>query len=344
MSKVFFCKVQGNNRKEEISKIALNLLKHLVEKEKLTLEKEIPLKVHFGEKGNDAYISPESFNGIINFLKENSIESSYLETNVLYHGERTKSQSHVKLAKEHGFNQLPIVIADGEEGELYDEIEIEEKHFKKCKIAKNIANKNQIIFLSHFKGHIFAGFGGAIKQLAMGCASRGGKLAQHANSKPKVSYFKCKACGACVKNCPVNAISLKTKAKINKDTCIGCASCVGICGYKAIYTGWLASFFGSFNERLAEYAFAASKGKNHIYINFAINITKGCDCIGHKQKLLSPDIGIFASLDPVSIDMACIDIINKTNDKRIFKKGMLTLNYAEKIGVGKKEYELIEIL
>ncbi|MCJ7689156.1 MAG: DUF362 domain-containing protein [Clostridiaceae bacterium] len=340
---MYFKAIDSISKTEEISSAASELLDAVVKQEPISLEKFIPIKVHFGEKGNTTFIGSENFSGIINYLKKKNIESAYIETNVLYRGERTTREKHLKLAKEHGFTQLPIIIADGEHGEDFEEIEINKKNFNKCKIGKDIANKKQMIVISHFKGHALAGFGGAIKQLGMGCASRGGKLAQHANSIPKISFFKCKACNACAKICPENAITVDKKAKIDKDKCVGCASCMAICPYGAISNSWFASITKSFNERLAEYAYAASVNKNHIYITFAFNITRNCDCDGHNMKPIVTDVGVFASTDPVAIDKACLDVIDKNNSRTVFKRGRATLDYAEKIGLGSKEYELVEV-
>ena len=343
MGKVYFKAIDSYSKTEEISNAASELLKKLVEEEQISLEKFIPLKVHFGEKGNNTFIGAKNFSGIINYLKEKNIESAFIETNVLYRGERTTREKHLNLAREHGFTQIPVIIADGEHGEDYEEIEINKKNFDKCKIGKEIANKKQLIVISHFKGHVLAGFGGAIKQLAMGCASRGGKLAQHANSIPKISYLKCKACNACAKRCPENAITVDKKAKLDKDKCIGCALCMAVCPYGAISNSWFASISKSFKERLAEYAYAAAKDKNNIYITFAFNITRNCDCEGHNMKPIVDDVGVFASIDPVAIDKACLDVIDKNNGKTVFKRGRYTLDYAEKIGLGCIEYELVEV-
>ena len=343
MNKVYFKAIDSYSKTEEISNGTSELLEKLVKEENLSLEKFIPLKVHFGEKGNNTFIQSKNFGGIIDYLKKKNIESAYIETNVLYRGERTTKEKHLKLAKEHGFTELPVIIADGEHGEDFEDVEINKKNFDKCKIGKEIANKKQIIVISHFKGHALAGFGGSIKQLAMGCASRGGKLAQHANSIPKISSFKCKACNACVKTCPENAITVDKKAKIDKNNCVGCASCMAVCPYGAISNSWLASISKSFNERLAEYAYAAAKDKNNIYITFAFNITKNCDCDGHNMKPIVADVGIFASTDPVAIDKACLDVLDKNNGKTVFRRGRYTLDYAEKIGLGSKQYELVEI-
>lgn len=343
MNNVYFKAIDSYSKTEEISNVASELLKELVKKENLSLEKFIPLKVHFGEKGNSTFIKSENFGGIINYLNEKDIDSAFIETNVLYRGERTTREKHIKLAKEHGFTELPIIIADGEYGEDFEEIEINKKHFNKCKVGKEIANKKQLIIISHFKGHVLAGFGGAIKQLGMGCASRGGKLAQHANSIPKISLLKCKACSACAKKCPETAITVNRKAKIDKDKCIGCASCMAICPHDAISNSWIASISKSFNERLSEYAYAAAKDKNNIYITFAFNITRNCDCEGHSMKPIVADVGILASIDPVAIDKACLDIIDKNNGRTVFRRGRYTLDYSEKIGLGNKQYKLIEM-
>lgn len=343
MKKVYFKAIDSYSKTEEISIAAAEILNEIVKNENLKLEKFIPLKVHFGEKGNKTFIEPKNYIGIIDYLKERHIESAFIETNAIYKGERLTREKHINLAKEHGFIQLPIIIADGEYGEAFENVEINKKNFDKCKIGKEIVKQKQIIILSHFKGHALAGFGGAIKQLAMGCASRGGKLAQHSSSVPKINYFKCKACSACAVKCPENAIIINRKAKIDKKKCIGCASCMAICPHGAIYNSWLGSITRSFNEKLAEYAYAAAKDKNFIYITFAFNITRQCDCEGHSMKPIAKDIGLFASTDPVGIDEACLDTLDKTQGKIVFRRGRYTLEYAEKIGLGSRKYELVEV-
>ncbi|MDS0524232.1 DUF362 domain-containing protein [Clostridium sp. SHJSY1] len=343
MANVYFKSIDSYSKTKEINDAAKELLEIIEEKEGVTLNEFIPLKVHLGEKGNNTFIQPKNFDGIIDYLKEKEIDTAFIETNVLYKGQRNTIENHLRVAKEHDFTRIPVIIADGEMGEDYEEIEINKKHFDYCKIAKAVAKVDQIIVLSHFKGHALAGFGGAIKQLAMGCASKGGKLAQHANSIPKISSLKCKGCKACVNKCPEMAISMDKKAKIDKNKCVGCASCMATCQFGAISNSWLASLTKSFNERLAEYAYAAAKGKQNIYITFAFNITKNCDCEGHPMKPIAKDIGIFASIDPVAIDQASLDVLDKNEGKTVFKRGRNTLEYASSIGLGSREYELIEL-
>lgn len=343
MSKVYFSPIKNGTSIEEISDKGKEIFEMLVENERIKLEPTIPLKVHFGEKGNETFIAPKNYEGIIQYLQSHHIHSMFIETNVLYRGERTKRENHIQLAHEHGFTQLPIIIADGDHGEEYELVAVNQKNFKTCMLGKEYSKYKQLIVLSHFKGHIAAGFGGAIKQLAMGCASRGGKLAQHSNSIPKVNAIKCKACKVCAIHCPEDAIRFGKKAKIDKELCIGCASCIAVCPYNAISHSWMGSISKSFHEKLAEYALAVHQGRQNIYMNFVMNITRGCDCEGHKMKPFVDDLGIAVSLDPVALDTASIELLNKRDGRKVIKKGLHTLEYAEYIGLGSRSYELIEI-
>ncbi len=343
MTNVYFMRISSSTETEKISNGAKSLLNKLVEDERISLGRYIPLKVHFGEKGNLTFIKSENYKGIINFLEDNGIKSSFIETNVLYRGQRTTKKNHIKLALKHGFTQLPIVIADGDIGEDYDEVEISMKNLKTCKVAKDISKQKQMIVLSHFKGHIGAGFGGAIKQLGMGCAARGGKLEQHSNTVPILNFLQCKKCKKCVQTCPSDAIKIGLISRIDKQQCIGCAACISVCPHGTMKINWTGSVSRKFYERMAEYAYAAQKGKQIIFISFAMNITKNCDCEGHAMKSFVRDLGIFASTDPVAIDMACLDKLSQREDRTVFRRGRYILDYSEKIGLGTKQYNLIEI-
>lgn len=343
MTKVYFKAISQNADEKTISDIAATLLEKIVKEEEIRLEKKIPLKVHFGEKGNSTYVKPRCYDGVLDYLEKKNIEFAFIETNVLYQGERMRKKDHIKLALEHGFTSAPIIIADGEVGDDFVQVEINKNHFDKCFIGKAFEDYRQMIVMSHFKGHILAGFGGAVKQLAMGCASRGGKLAQHANSIPKISKRKCKACGVCAKKCPVKAINMQGKAIIQKERCIGCAACIANCPYKAVKSNLLGSISGSFRERIAEYAYAAKKNKQNIYITFAINITRGCDCEGRKMNPFVEDLGVLASLDPIAIDKASLDLLDERKGRKVIRRGRQTLSYGESIGLGTQKYELIRL-
>lgn len=345
MSNVYFFKTGNGVGIKETSDKSQQLLETIIRSENLQLEKKVPLKVHFGEKGNVTFIKPGNFEGIIDYLQNNEIETCFMETSVMYGGQRYKKELHLKTAQEHGFTRLPVIIADGEHGEKFTEIQINKQHFKSCKIAHDFSNYSQLLVISHFKGHMLAGFGGAIKQLGMGHASKGGKLAMHIGMKPKLLSNKCKKCHLCETRCNENAITIAEKSFIDQEKCVGCGACLAICPHKAItifsLQRILKAFIGNpFKEKLVEYAYAAQKDKNNIYINFALNITAGCDCEPRKMKSLTEDVGVFISTDPVAIDKACYDQV-KLKGKKF--RGYDIFKYAEKIGLGSREYNLIEI-
>ena len=339
MSNVYFKKYEGNSP-SILSIIGKELLDTIVKNENVSLEKKIPIKVHFGEKGNTTFVPATSYDGIIDYLQNKNIESSFIETNVLYRGSRTTRESHIKLAKDHGFTRLPIIIADGEIGESVYEVEINKEYFDKIKLGAAFEDYNQIVVLNHFKGHGLAGFGGAIKQLAMGYASRSGKMAQHSILKPKVNGEKCTSCGLCVEKCDVDAIVINNFAIINDDKCVGCAGCIAVCPVGAISNDWGSL---NFREKIAEYAYGAQLNKKNIYISFMMNVTKECDCMGQHMEPIAKDFGVFASLDPVAIDKACLDILQSENNEKLFENGRETLLHAKKIGFSDGEYKLVEI-
>ena len=339
MSKVYFIKNTESDY-NKLGKDASELLKKIVSDTGHEFDKEVPIKVHFGEKGNKTFIPALCYDEIISYLKEKKVSPLYIETNVLYRGSRTTTKDHIKTAKDHGFTQMPIIIADGDIGTEYDEIEINKEYIKKCKIGKGYGQYKQFIVMSHFKGHVSAGFGGAIKQLAMGFAARSGKLEQHSGISPIVKAEKCISCGICVEKCDFNAIEISDIVVIDGDKCIGCAGCIAVCPQAAIVNTWGGS---NFLEKISEYAYGASKDKDIIYITFVHNITEDCDCVGSHMKAITDNIGILGSKDPVALDTACLELVQKNSGKNLFEKGRVSLLHAEKIGLGTMDYDL-EIL
>ena len=286
--------------RDNVSEIALKLLKTVIKENKITLEKEVPLKIHPGNPGNISYIKPESFDSIIDYLQKSGIKTYFVETNQAPKGGRWEEKIHKKVAKDHGFTKVPFVVADGEYGLDDKSVKIKGgKHFEECKIATKLADVNQVIVLSHFKGHIMSGFGGAIKMLGLGFASGRGKVEVHSRAKVKDGE--------------------------------------GINWAKV----WTLCLGKSFRERSAEYALAACQNKNFIYINFALDIVKNCDCDGRKMEPIYDDLGVFASTDPVAIDKACFDLLAKREKKKPFG-GDDIFDYSQKIGLGKKDYFLVE--
>jgi len=338
MSQVYLIR-QTKADENQLGQDALTLLKKIVVETGHKFASEVPIKVHFGEKGNNTFIPAKTYNPIIQYLQTNDVAPSYIETNVLYRGSRTTTEKHLATAREHGFTQIPIIIADGDIGTEYNEIEINKVHCKKCKIGKGFMPFQQFIVMSHFKGHGVAGFGGALKQLAMGFAARGGKLDQHSGIAPFVSSRSCIACGICKDKCNYDAIRINDFAIIDSKKCIGCAGCIAVCPKGAIRNSWSGLHY---HEKLAEYAYGAALGKNIIYITFIHNITEDCDCVGSHMKLITGNIGIVAGKDPVALDTACLDLVQKSSGKKYFEDGRATLRHAENIGLGTMAYELIE--
>jgi uncharacterized Fe-S center protein len=325
------------------------------------------IKLHFVETGNDGFISPVYVRQVVEKVKSCGALPFLTDTNTLYRGSRSNAVEHIGTAILHGFDYAvagaPVIIADGLNGKNTWKVSIRKKHFDEVIIAGDIAAADSLIVLSHFKGHIVAGFGGAIKNLAMGCAPPEGKRAQH-NARPFTIPEKCTGCAYCMKVCPKDAISVKKKkSAIDRERCIGCFECMHACPEHAIDIDWETEI-PQFTERMVEYACGAVQGKEKKagFMNFLIRITPDCDCFPFSDAPIVPDIGILASTDPVAIDAASFDLVNqqqgfsdsllnghlhKGEDK--FKgvhaqtDGYLQLRYAEEIGMGSRSYDLIKL-
>lgn len=369
-SKVYFYNLRANKASSSLSSKVARIFdvagfKNIIDKNDL-----VAIKIHFGEKGNNAYINPIYVRKVVDKIKSYGGKPFLTDTNTLYKGSRSNAVDHLVTAIENGFAyavvNAPIIIADGILSKDSVEVKIGKKHFDTVKIASNIFFANSMIVMSHFKGHELAGFGGAIKNLAMGCAPAAGKQQQHSTVQPVVGKG-CTACQMCIRNCPVNAISLVNgSAYIDPSICIGCGECVSICQYGVIKPQW-GTDMDAFVERMTEYAYGAystKKGKI-AFINFIMNVTPLCDCTPWSDAPIVPDIGILASFDPVAIDQASYDLVNQQfghkgtaleeagygmnpgEDK--FKalhpetKGELQLKYGEEIGLGTRDYELVEL-
>jgi hypothetical protein len=301
---------------------------------------KVGIKVHFGEEGNQNYIDPELLRTLVEKL-----DARFVETNVLYRGKRRITESHIQLAQEHGFGYAPIDILDSE-GEK--EIAVSGKHFKKVSVGSHLDNYDNLVIVSHFKGHGLSGFGGAIKNVGMGLAAIPGKMAIHASSVPDYTPATCISCQACLKECPVNAITLDPLV-IDLTKCIGCGKCIGTCPTYTMRVPWGDSDKNVFNERLVEYAKGINDNYKMVYINLLINISKDCDCSGKAASPFMADIGILASTDIVAIEKASLDLIQNAHEHEenaaVTKMtgGKDQIEYASKLGMGNKNYQLINI-
>jgi uncharacterized Fe-S center protein len=333
-------------------------------------DKFVAIKLHFGEPGNLAYIRPNYVAALVKLLRGLGAKPFLTDSNTLYSGKRSNAVDHLESAVANGFNPLSagcnVIIGDGVKGVDYREVEINGDFCKAPKIGSAIADADIVVSMTHFKGHEQSGFGGTLKNLGMGSASRGGKLEMHSDSQPKVDKDECTGCGVCTKNCAHDAIHLGAdkKAYIEYDKCVGCGQCVALCQYEGVALGsWDTS--ENLNCKIAEYTKAVLLDKPHFHVSFIMNVSPECDCWGHNDAALIPDLGIAASFDPVALDHACADLVTKapalynnairdSGDENTYENEdkfhiihpdtnwLAGLKHGEKIGIGNVNYELIE--
>jgi uncharacterized protein len=328
----------------------------------------VALKLHFGELGNTAFIRPIFIRRIVEAIRAAGGVPFLTDSNTVYAGTRSDAPHHLATAIKNGFAfavvDAPLVIADGLRGRTETEVPIGGNRFDSVFIGTEIVQADALISAAHFKGHELSGFGGTLKNLGMGCASRRGKLAQHSTLSPAVKRKKCIGCGDCTLHCSQEALSLiEKKARIDPEKCIGCGECILVCERGAIQIQWNQSI-PIFLENLVEYASGVLKEKagKALFLNFIMDVSPACDCYRHNDAPIVRNIGIIASRDPVAIDQAGVDLVNAegalpgsaltTNtapgeDKfRGLYPGVdwtIQLDYAERIGLGGRKYELVRI-
>ena len=328
------------------------------------------IKLHFGEQGNTSFIRPVLVRPVVDLVRGLEGKPFVTDTNTLYVGSRSDAVNHLETAARHGFGwstlNAPVLIADGLKGNSTHTVTVNLRHFQEVKIAAEIHNADAMVVLSHFKGHELTGFGGALKNLGMGCAGREGKLAQHSNLSPKVVRKRCVGCGHCLEWCPAGAIRVDAeigKAVIDNEACIGCGECIVVCPQKAVNIRWNESV-PVFQEKMMEYAYGACRDKRErcFFINFVLQVSPACDCYGHNDMPVVADLGLLAATDPVALDQACADLVvaapgmpGSVLGDRLApgsdKFGTVypeiewrsQLAYAEEIGLGSREYRLEKI-
>jgi hypothetical protein len=337
----------------------------------------VAIKLHFGEKGNTGFVRPIFLRKIVDRVKQYKGKPFLTDTNTLYTGTRSEAISHLTTAYENGFTEsvvgAPLMIADGLRGNSAIKVRIDKPIFKTVSIAHEIDMADTLICVTHFKGHELTGFGGALKNLGMGCSSREGKLNQHSNISPKVKGKDCKGCELCLSWCPQEAISIRPSSPENKNKhgiafidpgkCIGCGECILTCPAGAIQIQWNETI-PMFQKKMVEHAYGAVQKKKErvLYLNFLTQISPACDCYSYSDTPIVNDIGILSSEDPVAIDHASVDLVNGEAGNRSSKLSKnwnpgedkfraiypevdwnIQLAYGEEIGLGTREYELIRI-
>ena len=344
-------------------------------------QKYVAIKVHFGEPGNVSFLRPNFAKTLADRIKKLGGMPFLTDCNTLYPGRRSNALLHLGAAEENGFNQISTgchnIIADGLRGT--DEIEVPVKgatYSKTALIGSAIMNADIVISLTHFKGHEEVGFGGTLKNIGMGSGSRAGKMIMHNDGKPLVESGKCIGCRICERFCAHGAITFtgskpSVKASIDHKKCVGCGRCIGACSKNAIFNKWDTSNV-SLSCKIAEYCKAVLDGRPNFHITVVNQVSPYCDCHDESDAAIVPDIGIFASFDPVALDQACIDAINAApgiegsilsdrKEKPAYEKGgekcgmdhfvaihqgkdwRIHLSHAEKIGLGTTKYELVNV-
>lgn len=334
--------------------------------------KFVAIKMHFGELGNLSYLRPNYAKAVADVVKECGGKPFLTDCNTLYPGSRKNALEHLDCANINGFNTITtgcqIIIGDGLRGT--DDITVPVRNGEYCKeayIGRAVMDADIFISLTHFKGHESTGFGGTIKNIGMGCGSRAGKMHQHNSGKPIVHDDLCRGCRRCAKECGSDAITYENgKAVINQDICKGCGRCIGACAFDAIENqNWNANEI--LGRKMAEYSQAVCDGRPTFHISLVRDISPNCDCHGENDAPILPDVGIFASFDPVALDQACVDACLHATpmpnsqlsdnladphwhhhhdnflDSNPNVRWKETLEHAEKIGLGTREYELIQM-
>lgn len=364
--KVFFTDMVVNDEENQQAKMA-RLIKAAGIGDIDMKNKFVAIKIHFGEMGNLAYLRPNYARTVVDIVKELGGKPFLVDCNTLYVGYRKNALDHMETAYTNGFSPFStgchIMIGDGLKGT--DDVEVPVpggELVKAAKIGRAVMDADIVISLNHFKCHELTGIGGAIKNIGMGCGSRRGKMEQHNDGKPVVDHVKCIGCGKCNKICAFDAPVIRDrKATIDHQLCVGCGRCIGVCPTDAIEPSGDAAN-DDLSKRMAEYAFAVLKDRPHFHVSLVMDVSPFCDCHSSNDVAIVPDVGMFASHDPVALDQACSEAVNRqpvqlgsilaraeSNEKDYFTRihpttdWRVCLNHAAKLGLGKTEYQLMTI-
>lgn len=278
-------------------------------------DKYAAIKIHFGEYGNLAFLRPNYAKVVADYVKELGGKPFLTDCNTLYVGSRKNALDHLDTAYVNGFSPLQtgchVIIADGLKGTDEALVPIDGEYVKEARIGHAIMDADVFISLTHFKGHEMAGFGGAIKNIGMGCGSRAGKMEQHCEGKPSVDQSACIGCGACYRICAHQAPEITDrKAFINHDKCVGCGRCLAVCPRDAISADFSNSI-AMLNYKMAEYSLAVCKDRPCFHVSLICDVSPNCDCHAENDIPIIPNVGMLASFDPVALDQACADLCNQ---------------------------------
>jgi uncharacterized Fe-S center protein len=365
-SKVYFANFRATYRENLPMKLA-RLVKTAGMLEQIDFaNKYTAIKIHFGEPGNLSYLRPNYAKVIVDLIKGVGGKVFLTDCNTLYVGRRKNALDHLDAAYENGYNPFTtgcqILIADGLKGTDEVLVPVDGDYVKEANIGRAVMDADIVISMNHFKGHEATGFGGALKNIGMGCGSRAGKMEMHSAGKPVIAKGQCVGCGACQKICAHSAIIIENKkAFIDHSKCVGCGRCIGICPMDAVFAANDESN-DILNCKIAEYSKAVLQDRPQFHISLVVDVSPNCDCHAENDVPIVPNVGMFASFDPVALDVACADAVNRQpvihgsilselpqnygdrfTDNHPETNWKSAIDHAVKLGIGSKEYELIEI-
>lgn len=372
-SQVLFHDAKGTPKKNRLDKID-ELFEKAGFADLINEGDKVAIKVHWGEPGNVAFLPVPYARTLVDAVRLAGGDPFVTDTNTLYTGMRRDAVSNLKAAASNGFCLetlgAPVIVADGLKGFDHREIQVSKSKVEKAKIATGILDADAMIVLSHVKSHMLFGFGGALKNLGMGCCTPAGKQFLHSDVQPEVNMAACRGDAHCIHRCPQQCIQMidrpsdepgrsKRVARIDAENCIGCGECTATCPHGAIPIRWKTSS-SAIMHKTAEYALAAVQDKPGKvgYLNCLINITPDCDCCDWNEPAFVPDVGFCASTDPVAVDLASADLVCQSpvcpGSKPAAKGGdpwraIYDVDYreifahGERIGLGQQAYELVRL-
>lgn len=365
-SRVYFAPMRSRLKRSMVVRVG-QLLDRAGLQDAISDEDLVAVKLHFGEAGNTAFVNPVYLREVVRKVRAAGGKPFLTDANTLYRGERANAVDHLACAVHNGFSfatvEAPLIIADGLDGREGVEVQVGGKHFESVRLGAAAVHADAMVVVTHVKGHEATGFGGALKNVGMGLGVRSAKQRMHSDFRPEVSAEKCTGCKRCVQWCPVGAISIGPDrvATVNYEVCYGCGECVAACPYGGIATQWKTDA-NALQEKIVEHAAGALHGKDGkiVYLSFVTNVSPDCDCWGFSDAPVIPDIGVLASDDIVSIEQAAYDLVRQAGGLRGSRgegmaagddkfhnltgvDGTRAIAYAEEMGLGSREYELVTL-
>jgi hypothetical protein len=365
-ARVYFAPMRSKMKKSMVDRAGV-LLERAGLSAAIAQDDLVAIKLHFGERGNTGFVHPVYLREVVQRVREAGGKPFLTDANTLYRGQRANAVDHLACAIHNGFSfatvGAPLIIADGLDGRDAVDVPVAGRHFESVRLGAAAVHADAMVVVTHVKGHEATGFGGALKNVGMGLGCRSAKQRMHADFRPEVTAATCTACARCVKWCPVGAIAINPDrvAEIDYAVCYGCGECVAACPYGAIATQWKTDA-NMLQEKIVEHVAGALAGKEGkvVYLSFVTAVSPDCDCWHFSDAPIVPDLGVLASADIVAIEQAAYDMVTAAAglagsrgegmaegaDKFTAITGVdgtRAIAYAEEMGLGTREYELVTV-